>query len=138
MHHPDYEAASLRGKLFCGDQHGHRPLAEQEHARQELRPGEADGIRCEAGGDREDGVSGDRPRQQAPPAPIIGAADQQPGGHGAEVHGRDQQTCGLFRKRELGAQIREDLGDRDQVVAFEEGGDRQEQEQPSLVGREPT
>jgi hypothetical protein len=70
------------------------------------------------------------------PAPAVGAADQRIREDGPEVDER-HQVAGPFRtEAQVGAQVRQDLAERDEIIALEEGRDAQEHEQPPLVGRE--
>jgi hypothetical protein len=67
---------------------------------------------------------------------LIGDANEQVRGDRPEIDDRQDEPGDVFADAHVRPEIREDLGERDEVVAFEERGDAQKREEASLIRRE--
>ncbi len=74
--------------------------------------------------------------EEPPPAPVVRLADEEEGEHRAKADDPDEEPFPLRGEPHLRAEVRQDLRDRQSVVALEERGDAQEREEPPLVGGE--
>jgi hypothetical protein len=132
----DHHAAAVGRVLLRRVDHRHRVLAEQEDARDQLAQREHPDVGRERRQQREQRVAHDGDRQHPLASPAVGPVDDEVREHVADRRERHEEP-GVDRvEPHLGAHVGQDLREREQVVALEEGRDAQEEEQPALVRRE--
>ena len=116
----DGTAAGVGRKLLADHDHCQRIFGGEEESRQELEENEVQGFGHEGGQAVEERKAHDRDHHQPAPAPLIGAEQEQEGGHHAESRRAADEAPLLAADVECGAHVGRREAEHGGVEAVEE------------------
>ena len=134
---PQRPPAFLRGELLGDDRDRDGPLGREEDLREELRAGEEREVRGERRERRAGRVADDRDQQQPLAADPVGLRGQHEPRDGAEAHDRPDPAGLRLGAAEVDEDQREDERQHEVVVALEERGRRDEEQELAPIAPVP-